>query len=136
MRRRGREEFQSYYFALKLLAVSWNMVSGIEIFLRRLSLADVSYIFLHTWIASIQLARTSVLSLSSTQEHIMKGMAEKNPPLVCVYNLLNKLCTSFICQRAHSAVAAIPVMGVLFFSLSTSVVKSSFRNRKPMMENR
>lgn len=33
-------------------------------------------------------------------------------------------------------VKAIPAAGVLFFSLSTSMVKSSFKNRKPMIEKR
>lgn len=39
-------------------------------------------------------------------------------------------------ERAHFVVVAIPVIGVLFFSLSTSIVKSSFRKRNPIMENR
>jgi hypothetical protein len=38
--------------------------------------------------------------------------------------------------EAQLVVIAVPVAGVLFFSLSTSIVKSSFKNRNPIMENR
>lgn len=135
-----RKETQSYYSILRLLTLFWNTVST-ETCLLKLSLEDVSCIriFLCTSTAYLQPIGISQTWALSEPERVFKGIKKKKTfcPLVFICNPLNKLPTSYLpSEKAHLVVTAIPVMGVLFFSLSTSIVKSSFRKRNPIMENR